>query len=40
MISNHSMQRIGAIGLGHFQNLHLGSLAPTADAGRSALTKL
>jgi hypothetical protein len=36
MFSNHSMQRFGASGLGHFQNLHLGSLAPTADAGRWA----
>lgn len=30
MISNHSMRRIGAGGLAHFQNLHLGSLTPTA----------
>jgi hypothetical protein len=40
MFSNHSMQRIGATGLGHFQNLHLGSLAPTADAGRWTLVTL
>ena len=39
MISNHTMQGIGASGLGHLQNLPLGALAPTADGRRQTVEK-